>query len=243
MLKNANLPTDMMAWQTKIRCITFDLDDTLWACGPVIQRAEQRFYAWLDQHYPEVTAKFTAQALFTDRVAFVRAHPEHGFNLTYLRKSWLHRLAQLCGLSDHFVEPAFRVYWLARNEVDIYTGVQETLQTLSQRYRLGAITNGNADVYHIGIGHWFDFVIRSEEVGFAKPDKRIFTEAATQAGVALNELLHVGDDHRSDVCGAINAGAWSAWVGLPGTIEPEALQPHWVVQHIQELPLLLGIAD
>ena len=30
-----------------IRCIAFDLDDTLWACKPVIEHAEQRFYAWL----------------------------------------------------------------------------------------------------------------------------------------------------------------------------------------------------
>ena len=44
-------PTDMT-----IRCITFDLDDTLWETGPVIARAEQIALDWMKDNAPDVIA-------------------------------------------------------------------------------------------------------------------------------------------------------------------------------------------
>ena len=35
-----------------IKCITFDLDDTLWKIEPVIIEAEINFNNWLKQNYP-----------------------------------------------------------------------------------------------------------------------------------------------------------------------------------------------
>ena len=41
----------------RIRLISLDLDDTLWACPPVIRRAEQRVFDWLRRNYPLITAR------------------------------------------------------------------------------------------------------------------------------------------------------------------------------------------
>jgi putative hydrolase of the HAD superfamily len=46
----------------------------------------------------------------------------------------------------------------------------------------------------------------SDEVGVRKPDPRIFRIAAEKLGVAPNEIIHVGDNLKSDVWGAKNAG-------------------------------------
>ena len=165
-----------------IRCITFDLDDTLWACTPVIARAEQRFYDWLDQHYPRITERYSYEAMIDDRIAYMRDYPELHHHLTRLRKQWLHKLATEAGYDDALVEPGFRVFWLARNEVVPFREALDALETLGSLYRIGAITNGNADVHHIGIGHHFDFVVRSEEAGASKPHPDIFRQALAQAG-------------------------------------------------------------
>ena len=38
-----------------IKCVTLDLDDTLWDCAPVIEAAEATFYEWLSENYPELS--------------------------------------------------------------------------------------------------------------------------------------------------------------------------------------------
>ena len=43
---------------------------------------------------------------------------------------------------------------------------------------IGAVTNGNADVFSVKkIGHLFDFDVRSEDVGVAKPNLEMFRKA------------------------------------------------------------------
>ena len=41
----------------KLRLLTFDLDDTLWATAPVILAAEHRLHRWLMLHAPETVKK------------------------------------------------------------------------------------------------------------------------------------------------------------------------------------------
>ncbi|MCK5918282.1 MAG: HAD family hydrolase, partial [Cocleimonas sp.] len=76
-----------------IKCITFDLDDTLWACTPVLQRAEQICYHWLANYYPKITARYSEQQLFESRQQYMHTHPEQTFNLTQIRLDWLAQLA------------------------------------------------------------------------------------------------------------------------------------------------------
>ena len=37
-----------------IEAITMDLDDTLWDCHPVINKAEERLWNWLKTNYPKI---------------------------------------------------------------------------------------------------------------------------------------------------------------------------------------------
>ncbi len=218
-----------------IRCITFDLDDTLWDCHPVIRRAEQRFHAWLQDHYPRIAEAYDQEALIQHRIRFMRGRPELMHNLTALRKLWLRELARQAEYGEELVEPGFRVFWEARNDVELYDHVESTLAALGERYTIGAISNGNADVHFIGIGHLFDFTVNSEEAGAAKPDPGIFHLAASKAGTPIRQMLHVGDDPNTDVLGALDAGAKAAWV----TREPESWahekKPDMVVSHVSEL--------
>lgn len=52
----------------------------------------------------------------------------------------------------------------------------------------------------------FDAVVASVDVGWRKPDHRVFEAVAARLGVPVEELVHVGDDPRADG-GATDAGA------------------------------------
>jgi putative hydrolase of the HAD superfamily len=61
-------------------------------------------------------------------------------------------------------------------------------------------------VHGMGIGSLFDALVISTEVGFEKPDPRIFRIACARLGIEPGETLHVGDSIREDVEGARAAG-------------------------------------
>ncbi len=52
------------------------------------------------------------------------------------------------------------------------------------------------------VSDYFDDMIYSEEVGIRKPDPRIFHLAAKHLGIKPKEIVHVGDNLRTDVWGA-----------------------------------------
>ncbi len=89
------------------------------------------------------------------------------------------------------------------------------LQCLRERgYKIGLICNTGRGpgrilrqlMDNIGILDYFDATIFSDEVGWGKPDRRIFLVAAAGLGLPLEEILHVGDNPDTDVRGAEEAG-------------------------------------
>ncbi|XP_068486549.1 uncharacterized protein [Phaseolus vulgaris] len=52
----------------------------------------------------------------------------------------------------------------------------------------------------------FDAVIISSEVGYEKPDSRIFQAALDQVNVEASKALHIGDDEKADKLGANDVG-------------------------------------
>ncbi|SIT65823.1 putative hydrolase of the HAD superfamily [Ectothiorhodosinus mongolicus] len=227
-----------------IKCITFDLDDTLWDCAPVIQHAERLFYAWLAEHQPRITRNFSQEQLLSHRHRWFMQRPELLHDFTTLRKAWMSALAEQFDYDQDSVEAGFRVFWEARNQVKPYDDALETLETLKPHFVIGAITNGNADVHHIGIGHYFDFVVTASGAGAAKPAPEIFMTALDEAGVAASNALHVGDDAERDVRGAQQVGMRSAWVNPRKTPWQGSPQPDVIVTHVAELTdWLLGPAE
>ena len=51
----------MIVGGEEIECITFDLDDTIWLCEPVILNAEFVFYSWLESRYPRITTAISPE--------------------------------------------------------------------------------------------------------------------------------------------------------------------------------------
>jgi putative hydrolase of the HAD superfamily len=56
------------------------------------------------------------------------------------------------------------------------------------------------------IAKYFDLMIFSDEVGIRKPNPKIFHMVTQKLKVKPCEIVHIGDNLKSDVCGAKNAG-------------------------------------
>ena len=199
-----------------ILAITFDLDDTLWAIDPVIERAERLMHAWLDEHYPLLPQRYTPAALRALRDGIVDARPELAHDLSALRRESLRLAATQCGYGPEAADGAFAVMWQARNEVDLFADVLPVLEALAGRYAIGGLTNGNADIARIGLDGLLSFCVTAREVGFAKPHPAIFAAACSTTGSAPHQVLHVGDDPERDVHGARAAGMRTVWVNRDG---------------------------
>ncbi len=222
-----------------IECITFDLDDTLWECTPVLLRAEERLRRWLLEHCPRIRVAGDEAALLAHRQAYYERNPELAHDLSALRRGWLAALLAEHGYRAGLAETAFALFLEERNRVELYPGAAETLERLARRYALGAITNGNADCHRIGIADHFDFVITAAAVGAAKPAPRIFQAALAAAGVEPARAVHVGDDPERDVLAAATVGMRAVWVNPRLRPWPGGAQPDAVVRGVCEVEALL----
>lgn len=227
----------------RIRIISLDLDDTLWAIQPVIQRAEKLLWDWLAEHYPRIAENWTAEDMIQVRSDVVGDFPDMTHDLRFLRKAVLSRVAASAGYTDELVEPAFAVFDKARNEVELFPGVLSELAALSEHYGLIAITNGNANLQTIGIARYFDTIVTSVSAGAAKPSRRIFDDAIRLAGVPAHEILHVGDHPETDIHGAKRSGMRTAWINRSNATWPgEFEEPDVTIRDISDIRDMLQSA-
>lgn len=97
-------------------------------------------------------------------------------------------------------------------------GITETLAALHGRYRLGLVTGVSAGrlmrgiLEKQGVLDYFEALAFSDEVGYVKPDPRLFMAALEELDVEPGKAVHVGDSVKSDVLGAKNAGMKTVWL-------------------------------
>lgn len=231
----------MTATPLPIQAITFDLDDTLWDVWSVVAKAEQRLHDWLEEHYPLIPERYTALELRALCGEIAREQPAIAHDRTRLRKQALARAAQLCRYADFCADSAFAIFYAARNEVVFFEEVLPVLERLARRYRLGALSNGNADIHLVGLGEVFDFALNAADVGTAKPERAMFDAACRYLELAPAQIVHVGDDPEHDVLGATQAGFRTVWVNRNGRDWPAQLpRAEAEIKTLEELELVLA---
>ncbi len=106
--------------------------------------------------------------------------------------------------------------WHSEDEVP-YPDAKSTLAALIQMgYKLGIIANqklGTAErLENWGLRQYFDVIVSSAEIGYAKPDKRIFEKALEMAGCTACESVMVGDRLDNDMIPAKALGMRTVWI-------------------------------
>lgn len=251
-----------------VRRIYFDLDDTLCGYWDASKAALRKTFAEVSpnghdaQHMVQEWA-----AAFRD---FAPTLKKTGWYQTYLKEGEPTRTEQMrltlrrIGIEDEAL--AIRLseaYGRHRNDgLQLFDDAWEVLQTLHERYPMGLITNGPADIQRqeiaaLGIGEFFDQVYIEGEMGRGKPLPDVFAMITENSGVAPHEILMVGNSYAHDIRPAIESGWRSVWIRRPSDVPPsapghvtqpeerpdDAPEPDAVIRHLEELLTLLGLRE
>jgi putative hydrolase of the HAD superfamily len=198
--------------KTKLRAVSLDLDNTLWDTPPVLARAEAALASWLAVHAPQVHEGYSTAAFRELRSAIALAHPDRSHDMTFIRSESLRYAVRETGVQEAIAEQAFEVFLAERNRITLFDEAPAVLAQLCQRLPVYALTNGNACVHRVGIGHFFAGSLDAAGVGAAKPDALIFEALVRQANTVPGAILHVGDDALADVEGGRLAGLRTVWM-------------------------------
>jgi putative hydrolase of the HAD superfamily len=210
---------------TATQVISLDLDDTLWPVAPVLAAAEAALLEWLKERYPRTVRGHSIHTMRALRAKIAAQFPAQSHDLTFLRRRALALQFKGAGYAESACEEALEVFLAHRNRVEFFDDVRPALERLRTRYRLFALSNGNADLERCGLGEFFDGHVSAIAAGAAKPDARIFAALREAAGVRAEEILHVGDDPITDVVGARQAGMQTVWLNRDARSWPVALAP------------------
>lgn len=105
---------------------------------------------------------------------------------------------------------------------------------------IGVISNFdprlNDILQHLNLINYFDFIITSYDIGYSKPDERIFQSAIIKSknDMQPSNALHIGDDFEKDYVGARAAG-WNAILINSDVKSEEIPAPQHVFHSLKDL--------
>lgn len=126
--------------------------------------------------------------------------------------------------------------------------VPQALEALSTRYELATLSNNIVRVKGLleeyGLAGFFSVSGISEEVGYSKPDPRLYQHVLHEAGCRPEEALMVGDRLDNDILPARKLGMMTAQVMLEnnfGSADPasDQIDPDFQVGSLWELAQIL----
>jgi HAD superfamily hydrolase (TIGR01549 family) len=208
-----------------LKAILFDVDDTLFDRNgaqlmalDVIAREFQNLLAGIDRQ--ELVDAFLESDRLTT-LEFYGGIP----TVKNVRVRRAQVFLDLLGLDGVHTDAMAELYVKAYPQMDApLDGAVALVEALAPRFQLGIVSNSLPDVQYqkletLGIRHFFDCIVLSEEFGIRKPDPAIFWHAAGLLGRKPEECLYVGDSYAADVVGAKRAGMQVCWFN-PGGLRP-----------------------
>lgn len=146
-----------------------------------------------------------------------------------LRERRFRETFELLGLENHHHPEQFSDHYISRctEKPAVFPHAHQVLESLKERYTMSIITNGFPESQHrkmkaSNLHGYFDHLVISEEVGFAKPHSGIFEIALSRAQVAKHEVIMIGDNLHADIAGAQNAGINAIWFNPHKEKKPDA---------------------
>ncbi|MFX0184800.1 MAG: TIGR02253 family HAD-type hydrolase [Candidatus Hodarchaeota archaeon] len=113
--------------------------------------------------------------------------------------------------------------------------------------KLAIISNGLSvkqweKLIRLGIHHFFDTVIISEEVGVEKPNQKIFQTALEKMRLKPNEMIYIGDNIETDIIGANSVGIISVKLDREDSRDEETRKqikkPRYIIHKFNEISSL-----
>lgn len=230
------------------RAILFDLDDTILDSTESATRTWRRTAEdFVDQIGHDIDA---IDAALERARNWYWSDPERHrvgrLNLDQARHDVTHRGLLELGIEDADLARSFSEHYttLRIDSMQPFPGAIETLAHFQNAgVRLAMLTNGKAQtqrqkVVQFDLARYFDVVLIEGELGYGKPDPRVYNTALAACGdCPPTEAWCVGDNLRWEVATPQAMGMHGVWVDWAGTGLPDDsdARPDRVVRAIREL--------
>jgi len=221
----------------KIKAVLFDIDNTLYDTKTLVLASRRNavkamIEAGLDADPEEALQKLN------DIVKQYGPNYDHHYN----------RLIESYGITPKPRIVAAGIVAYHNTKVAYLVPYADTIPTLlklkEKNIRLGVVTDGLPakqweKLIRLGVQHFFDAVIVSEDYQTSKPDVKLFQEAVRKLSVKPSEAMMVGDKVEKDISGANKAGLVSVQILHPDIKEKkpqdELEYPDYIIRELKEI--------
>lgn len=231
------------------KAILFDLDDTLvvhnQASDEACEIACRRFS---EKHKPAFTADMLNQSMIEMREWFWSTPERHLVGRANMKKARREiatlALNQLGYFNEnHIFEMADEYTQVHAEQIRLLPNSIPTLDKLkSMGVRMALITNGESEIQRqkidrFALAPYFEFILVEGEIGFGKPDKRVFELALEKLNLPAQDVWMIGDKLSWDVQAPQAVGIFSIWNDYDGKgLPPDTdVKPDRIVRSIAEL--------
>jgi putative hydrolase of the HAD superfamily len=238
----------------KPKAILFDLDDTILNDDAVSEESWRGTCENLENRVKPITSKELFSAINSERTIFwnnpINLQGGAWRNLFQARLTIVKIALIKLGIEDDELAQEIVITYndLKAKSIRLVPNGERTLNELKARgIKLGLLTNGEAEsqrakVERLSLTAYFPVCLIEGEIGFGKPDSRIFQLALNSMHAQAAETWMLGDRLEFDIIGAQNMGMTGIWCdyqrkGLP---LDSAIIPDATINDISELINLIA---
>jgi putative hydrolase of the HAD superfamily len=232
----------------KVKLILFDLDDTLMAFDLVSKEAwEKAVDIFLQNQNIQIEKDIILEKIHSARKwywADSERHKTGRKNMANARKEIV-KLA----LKDYTNIEAKELEKLANDYTQIhetlwylFDDAEETLKKIkNKKIELGIITNGTSEsqrgkLKRFNIEKYFDYFYIEGEIGYGKPDIRIYKYMLEETKIAVDKIIMVGDNLVWDIEPPQKLGINTIWINTKGAILEETnIRPNKIIKKISDI--------
>ena len=228
--------------------ILFDLDDTLMAFDLVSEKAWDKSVDIFIQNNNIITEKdVLLEKINTTRKWYWADSERHKLGRRNINNA--RREIVKLALKEFVNIEINKLEELADNYSNIHEGlwhllddVEETLQKIKERnIKLGIMTNGTSEsqrgkLRRFDIEKYFDYIFIEGEVGYGKPDIKIYEYILQTTGVECNKIIMVGDNLVWDIEPPQKLGIYTIWINTKEVLlENFNIKPDKIIQKISDI--------
>jgi len=229
-----------------VKAISFDLDDTLYNNRPIMLAVEDKMVRYFAEVLSAHELTFNRRYLARFRREAIQSNPDLNHDVVQVRFE-SYRLGLLAlrlseGEAVKQAQAALEHFILLRSDFTVPKESHELLASLSQKFPLVAISNGNVDTKALGIAQYFQCIYHAgfqadmnNQLLRQKPAVDMFNLVCQKLAIKPAELLHVGDCGYADIHGALNAGCQTVWLPHYGVGKSLKQLPHIKLSNLQKL--------
>jgi len=232
--------------------ILFDLDDTLLAFDLVSETAwDKAVDIFIQSSKINIEKEILLKKLHTTRQWYWADPERHRIG----RKNIIQARREIVKLAlkeydyinnDEFTKLADDYSRIHEELWYLFDGVEETLQTLKNKgIKLGIMTNGTTEsqrgkLRRFNIENYFDYIFIEGEVGYGKPDIKIYEYMLQETKINCDKIIMVGDNLIWDIEPPKKLGIYTIWINTKGVqLENYNIKPDKIIMRISDIMDLL----